>query len=205
MPKGHNTAVLLQHQKFEILLNSAANALFDGYTIEAASSFSSAHERFLEFATRVLCEKDTISSNAFGETFSQVKNFSERQIGAFLFLFLTHFGEAYKLNTKIKELRNKYIHQGYIPKPEEVTKFGEMIYTEIVSISIKLREKFSNEISNVVSVDLLAKQASVKSGVRIATTAGGNLFSLTDPTPESNFSVALERYKTRQTTPKRFS
>jgi len=55
--RGHKSAILLQSQKFEVLLESAANALIEGYTLEAASSLSSAYERFFEFAINVFCKK----------------------------------------------------------------------------------------------------------------------------------------------------
>lgn len=79
--RGHKSAVMLQSQKFEILLESAVNALLAGYTIEAASSLSSAYERFLEFSIKVFCKKHSISKDALEETFKQVSKQSERQIG----------------------------------------------------------------------------------------------------------------------------
>src|ERR1700738_4424007 len=51
--RGHKSAIMLQSQKFEILLETAANAFLEGYTIEAASSLSAAYERLFEFAINV--------------------------------------------------------------------------------------------------------------------------------------------------------
>lgn len=130
--RGHKSAILLQSQKFEVLLESAVNALIEGYTLEAASSLSSAYERFFEFAINVFCKKNNIPKEALEETYKQVSKQSGRQIGGFLFLHLLAFGSHYTLNKRIPELRNRVIHQGYIPTPEEVVKFGEMIYQEIL-------------------------------------------------------------------------
>ncbi len=102
--RGHKSAILLQSQKFEVLLESAANALIEGYTLEAASSLSSAYERFFEFAINVFCKKSNISKEALAETYRQVSKQSECQIGGFLFLYLIVFGKSYSLNRKYQSL-----------------------------------------------------------------------------------------------------
>src|SRR5690554_2864108 len=102
---GHKSAVLLQSQKLEVLLESAANALLEGYTIEAASTFSAAYERFFEFAIKVFCEKHEIKEESLKSTFKQVAKQSERQIGAFLFLHLATLKVEYRLNEKIPSIR----------------------------------------------------------------------------------------------------
>ena len=148
--RGHKSAILLQSRKFEILLETAANALLEGYTIEAASSLSAAYERLFEFAINVFCKKFSISKETVGETFNQVSKQSERQIGAFLFLYPIIFGKYYPLSKKIPELRNKVIHQGYIPTPDEVMKFGDLIYQEVMSINNLLNENLKSEVNQVI-------------------------------------------------------
>ena len=39
---GHKTALILQSQKFEMLLDSGATALLEGFTLEACASFAAA-------------------------------------------------------------------------------------------------------------------------------------------------------------------
>jgi len=193
--RGHKSALLLQSQKFEILLESAANALLEGYTIEAASSLSAAYERFFEFSINVLCKKNDITKQALEETFKQVSKQSERQIGGFLFLHLISFGTHYSLNKKIPKLRNKVIHQGYIPTPEEVIALGELIYQEIYSITQLLKTSLPNEIEQVVFDDLQSKNEKIPRDTSRASSTGTMFFSLSMAEQKKDFHEALASYK----------
>jgi hypothetical protein len=53
--RGHKSAISVQSLKFEVLMESGANALLEGYTFEACAAFSAALERFYEFASQVMC------------------------------------------------------------------------------------------------------------------------------------------------------
>jgi len=192
--RGHKSALLLQSQKFEILLESAATALLDGYTIEAASSLSAAYERFFEFAIFVFCKKNVTIDESLKETFKQVSKQSERQIGGFLFLHLITFGYHYTLNNKIPELRNKVIHQGYIPTQEEAITFGELVYQEIYSITQLIKTRLSNEMQSVIKDALKLKRAKIKEGTPCAT-AGAMFFSLSMVEQKKDFKEALASYK----------
>jgi len=193
--KGHKSAILLQSQKFEVLLESAANALIEGYTLEAASSLSSAYERFFEFAINVFCKKSNTSKEALEETFKQVSKQSERQVGGFLFLHLLTFGNHYTLNKKIPELRNKVIHQGYIPAPNEVADFGELIYNEIFTITALMKSSLSNEMQQVVIDTVQRRNEKIPQGIPRATTTGTMFFSLAMAEQKSSFQEALESYR----------
>lgn len=193
--RGHKSAVLLQSQKFEILLESAANALIEGYTIEAASSLSAAYERFFEFSINVFCKKNAITKQALEETFKQVSKQSERQIGGFLFLHLVTFGSNYALSKKIPELRNKVVHQGYIPTPEEVIVFGELIYQEIYSITQLLKSSMQTEMQQVIMDDLQSKSEKIPKETPRATSTGALFFSLSMAEQKKDFHEALASYK----------
>lgn len=193
--RGHKSAVLLQSQKFEILLESAANALLEGYTIEAASSLSAAYERFFEFSINVFCKKNSITSQALEETFKQVSKQSERQIGGFLFLHLITFGSSYALSKKIPELRNKVIHQGYIPTPEEVIAFGELVYQEVYSITQLLKASMNSEMQQVIMDDLQSKNEKIPPETPRATSTGAMFFSLSMAEQKKDFHEALASYK----------
>lgn len=193
--RGHKSAVLLQSQKFEILLESAANALLEGYTIEAASSLSAAYERFFEFSINVFCKKNAITKQALEETFKQVSKQSERQIGGFLFLHLITFGSNYALSKKIPELRNKIVHQGYIPTPEEVIAFGELIYQEIYSITQLLKSSMQSEMQQVIMDDLQSKSERISPETPRATSTGAMFFSLSMAEQKRDFHEALASYK----------
>lgn len=193
--KGHKSAILLQSQKFEVLLESAANALIEGYTLEAASSLSSAYERFFEFAINVYCNKNNISKEALNETFKQVSKQSERQVGGFLFLHLLTFGTHYTLNKKIPELRNKVIHQGYIPTPDEVANLGDFIYSEISTITNLIKSSLSNEMQQVVTDTLQKRNEKIPQDMPRATTTGTMFFSLAMAEQKNSFREALISYK----------
>ncbi|HQV26101.1 MAG TPA: hypothetical protein PLS76_10210 [Acinetobacter sp.] len=193
--RGHKSAILLQSQKFEVLLESAANALIEGYTLEAASSLSSAYERFFEFAINVFCKKSNISKEALAETYRQVSKQSERQIGGFLFLYLIVFGKSYSLNKKIPELRNRVIHQGYIPTPQEVLELGELVYQEILNITKLMSSDLEDEMQKIIMDTIQIRNKKVSTGVPLATTTGTMFFSLAMVDNKENFQEALSSYK----------
>lgn len=193
--RGHRSAILLQSQKFEVLLESAANALIEGYTLEAASSLSSAYERVFEFAINVFCKKSGVSKTELNETFKHVKKHSERQIGAFLFLHLFIFGKSYLFNTKIPKQRNKFIHQGHIPTPNEVIKFGEMIYQEIFGITKIIQSDCEAEMHEVIHDDLQLRVNKLPENMPRATTTGTIFFSLAMTERKTTFAEALQSYK----------
>ena len=178
-----------------MLLESGANALLEGYTIEAASSFSSAYERYFEFAINVFCSHLSLNERHISDTFKQVSKQSERQFGAFLFLYLAVFQKPYTLNRKITEIRNRVIHQGHIPTPEEVIEFGELIYQEIYSITQKLQAKLGSDVQNVVSASLSERNRSIPAETPRATTTGAMFYSLASAERKATFREALEGYR----------
>ena len=52
-PNGHESVIVAEAQKFEVLYDMGISALLDGYCREAVSSFAAAQERFHEFCIRV--------------------------------------------------------------------------------------------------------------------------------------------------------
>ncbi|MCA0894907.1 hypothetical protein [Microbulbifer agarilyticus] len=193
--RGHICALMLQSQKFEILLESAVNALLAGYTLEASSTFSSAYERFFEFVISVFCSKQKVDKDELAKTFKQVSRQSERQLGAFLYLYLMEFGVNYQINMDIIEFRNKVIHKGYIPSPDEVEKFAEKIYTEIYQVTQKLKSSCGEDIQNVVQASLLERSKSVSGQVAKATSTGASFFSLSHEEQAPTFDSAIASYK----------
>lgn len=193
--RGHKSAILLQSQKFEVLLESAANALIDGYTLEAASSLSSAYERFFEFAINVFCIRSNISKTLVEKTFKQVSRQSERQIGGFLFLYLVTFGRHYTLNDEIPKTRNKIIHKGHIPTPDEVISFGELVYGEILAITNLIESELSSEVNEIIMATLQRRSEKIPEEIPRATTTGTHFFSLAMKNRKASFSEAIDEYK----------
>jgi hypothetical protein len=74
-PRGHTTNIVLQDLRHELLFESGAIALIDGYTREAVASFASSVERFTEFIIRVLARAAQID---LSKTWEQISSNSER-------------------------------------------------------------------------------------------------------------------------------
>ncbi len=150
--RGHNSVTVLQQQKFEILFDIGANAIIDGYYREAISSFTSSLERFYEFSIKVFCENNSMNNDTYLKIWKQVSNQSERQLGAFLFLWTSKFKETPELlNNKDTKFRNEVIHKGKIPTKQEALIFGNTIL-KIIRPKIKqLQSLFEEEISSVIS------------------------------------------------------
>lgn len=145
-PEGHRSAVLQNHRKHEILFESGAAALLDEYANEAVSSFAAALERLYEFFIRVVCRKRGISQEMFDTTWKLVARQSERQFGAFCFLYALEAGSTFSLDPRVPEFRNRVLHQGYIPPIKEVYDFAEIIFLTIRNVMAKLQETAGDSI-----------------------------------------------------------
>ena len=75
---------------------------------------------------------------------------SERQVGAFVFLWASNFGEPPELlsNTQVR-FRNDVIHKGKIPTREEATRYGNSVLNLLRPKVLALKERFSEEVSKV--------------------------------------------------------
>lgn len=193
--RGHESVLILQSQKFEVLLESGVTAYLDGYTLEASSSFSAALERFFEFCIRVFCKKANIDEDEFEKSFKQMAHQSERQLGAFLYLFLVNIGHSYKISEKIVKFRNKIIHKGYIPTPSEVEKFAEWVYSEIYKITLLLRKKFPDQVNQVIMDDMKLRGKDIPAVMPVATTTGTLFFCLAQAELKPTFQEALNGFK----------
>ncbi|MBV7571740.1 hypothetical protein KW846_03405 [Pseudomonas sp. PDM32] len=191
--RGHKSAIVLQSLKFEILLESAAKALLHGYTLEAASSLSSAYERAIEFAILVLSRKLGIDSSLFTLTYKQMAKQSERQIGAFLAMYSAVFKSEFNLSTKIPPKRNEIIHQGKILNPTEVIQFGELVYAEIKLITDKLRTLDNDLMRDIIFETVNSRHLNLPSDLPRATTTGTTFFDLSRTDNPDTFFEALER------------
>lgn len=139
-PRGHDLLVATQTLRHEMLFEIALNAIVDGYRREAISSFAAAIERFFEFAIGVLAQNRGVSAPVFAAAWKAVAVQSERQLGAFTFLYTVSFGEVPRLLTdRMVKLRNDVIHRGMLPEQEQVLEFGAAAYEVIQTGVRKLR------------------------------------------------------------------
>lgn len=130
---GHKSRVALRNLKFELLFEMGVNAIVDGYTREAVSSFSAALERYFEFYWRVAQAHLSLSEDVVGAAWRVLSNQSERQLGAYVSASIALTKEPPRLLNSNKEVpfRNNVIHKGYIPLDEEAIDFGEVVMSLI--------------------------------------------------------------------------
>lgn len=192
--RGHKSFVVLQNQKFEVLLESGANALLAGYTLEAAATFSAALERFNEFSIKVMLAHLGMSIATYDQMFREMARHSERQYGSFLALHALVLGSPYLPNKKIAPFRNAVIHKGEIPTPEVVEEFCSNVYSEIYRTADLLRRQCEAAVRAVILDDLLTRKARVPAGAPISTAGNTGLYSLSYTENKAAFDEALQTY-----------
>lgn len=188
--RGHKSVYIIQSQKFEVLMDSGVNALAAGFTLEACASFSTALERMYEFALKVIATHHGVPETVYNATYKEMSRQSERQLGAFLVLFALQFGSAYAPNNTIVTFRNSVIHKGLIPTPEKAREFCSMVYSEIMSVTERLRADLSEAMNRVVMADLHSRSAMADAKLPKATAEGGMFFNLTASPTVQTFDEA---------------
>ncbi len=169
-------------------------ALLDGYSREAISSMAASLERFFEYYILVICLKNDIAYEQFGEAWKPVAKQSERQLGAFLFVYLLEGGKPLTplINDQKPTLqgrsrgkiltwaafRNEVIHNGYIPTNEEVLEYGNLVYQFVYRVIAELKRS-SAESMQRATFHHLTRGRSVANGGPVATMSVPTLISLT--------------------------
>lgn len=150
-PNGHDVVEVILHEKFELLYQFGATALLDGYSREAVSSFAAALERFHEFCIEVMLA-DSNQEN-LKQTWNFVAKQSERQLGAYLFMYLSKIGSVppWKEVDKYVYFRNRVIHQGYIPLSEETMEYAKVIFMYIQDVSKILSQTCQTSLQQVLT------------------------------------------------------
>lgn len=178
--RGHKSVTVLQQQKFEILFDIGANAILDGYYREAVSSFTSSLERFYEFCLKVLCKKRGIETDVFATAWKQVSNQSERQLGAFLFLWASEFGEVPQLlSSNDAGFRNGVIHKGKIPTKEEALEYGKAVLAIIRPKILQLKSECDDQIGEVTFEHIRSCSGGTEGQVSGGTMCANTIVSLT--------------------------
>lgn len=154
---GHESILLTDHPRYEILFTSGCSALINGYSNEAFATVSASLERCYEFFIRVVCRNLEISDEEFKKTWGQLSRSSERQLGAFLFLYLKAVGTSFDSVQDIAEERNKVIHKGRIVTEKEAEEHIEKVFKAIQKIVAGLLDKYSYEYYEEID-DLKSKQ-----------------------------------------------
>lgn len=200
--KGHKTYNIVDNEKFEILFDMGLDALNKGFRQEAVLSFTTSFERFREWFIRLILTKNNVEKEEFEKVWKYVVKQSERQLGAFYFLYLREFNETpEEIDQDIIKFRNKVIHNGIIPSYKETYNYGKYIYEYVDKVLRKLEEpcyldaklkiKFDRE-------DALRKNYKIKTE-RIAkqSTAGGVYSTGKRDEKRETFEKVLKEMKKR--------
>jgi len=183
-PKGHKSVTILQQQKFEVLFDIGAYAIVDGYYREAVSSFTSSLERFYEFFVKAVLFAKGIEENTFAQTWKVVASASERQLGAFVFLYLIEFLKPPILLARRKvEFRNNVIHRGTIPTRQEALDYGQAVLDVVRPILRQVKEKYQTGVKKIVSQHLKECRSGQDAQGPVATMAITTILSLIVATP----------------------
>ena len=178
-PFVHETTTIVQQQKFEILFDIGAHAILDGYYREAISSIASSLERFYEFAIRVFLEQSSKSDDLFQSCWRTVSSQSERQLGAFIFLWASNVGSAPKLlSDKQTAFRNNVIHKGKIPTKEEAIKYGNSVLEALRPKMLIIQNTFAEEVQKIVFYHLRDSRAGADEKKPISTICSPTIVSL---------------------------
>lgn len=139
----HISVVYFTNKKFDLLFESGLNAINDLYFREAVATLASALERFYEYSIKIMI--NDLNPNLVQDSWKNIANQSERQLGAFIFLYLREFKKSpLLLPNKMTEFRNKVIHKGYFPNRLETIEFSEAIL-EIINENYLTLNAFKNK------------------------------------------------------------
>ncbi len=180
-PKGHTSIIVLQQQKFEILYDIGAYAILDGYYREAVSSFTSSLERFYDFFIKSLLYEKGIEEKVVNESWNQISKQSERQLGAFIFLYTREFYKSPKLlSQSLVTFRNDVVHNGKIPTRDEAINYGQAVLEVIRPILCEVKENFPKGVHRVVFLNLAKRKKNEDQNRSVATMSIPTIISLTN-------------------------
>lgn len=142
--KGRKPKVALRNSKFELLFDLGFNGLIDGYYREAVLNFTASLERFYEFFIRVALYNE-ITNDMFEEAWKTVKGQSERQLGAYIFLYLKCIRKkSLLLDNDAVSFRNDVVHKGCIPNKEQALEYGEKVRKIVNNAIFEMRTCFGD-------------------------------------------------------------
>lgn len=197
--KGHQTMVRLQNNKYELLFEFGCMALLTECFGEAIFNIASSVERFHEYCIKIFLKNKEVFKE-FDKIWPLVKNQSERQLGAFCFLYLAEFKEIppeFILNTEKVKIRNDIIHKGYIPKLQETKVYAEEAFNYIKTIKLKLQDKFGDSMKKIENLILIEQAKELKNQASVSTMSVPTV--LRSLNNDSNFAESMQnlgKYKT---------
>jgi hypothetical protein len=138
---GHRVLTALQNHKFELLIDSAALALRDGYYREAVATFAASLESFWGFYVRVVARNDGASNEVIARLQRDIR-LSERRLGAMCLAHVRLTGQPYKVDGQgWQTFRNDVVHNGLFPSRDTAASYGAHVYETIVAGMVQLEDR----------------------------------------------------------------
>ncbi|MCK9296412.1 MAG: hypothetical protein M0P70_15180 [Desulfobulbaceae bacterium] len=198
--EGHVNRYYVQGIKYQLLFEASFRALVEGFYLEAVLGFTASLERFYEFYCKFVCHKHGFDKDGFKETWKQVSNQSERQFGAFLFLYgieekRPFESKKYKMD-KLTKFRNQVIHKGCLPLEEQVIEYGELVFNLIMPVSVELAVKDAEYFHTVTNGELFPDMEKYRERTDVRSTGIGSILGVTyDPVRglEKSFREELKK------------
>lgn len=157
---GHELDISVGYHDFQILFEISINAMYDGYYREAIGSLTASYERFIEFFIRLITISLGITESEIEKSWKQVASQSERQLGAFLFMYLMTYKEAPPLlSTGRVKLRNNVIHKGMIPTRADCSNYGNDVIKVIFHVLRRLWKTHQHDVICSISQKLYLKDS----------------------------------------------
>ena len=144
-PQGHINRFVISNELYELLFQQATYCIMDGYYREAIATYNAALERFFEYACELLTYDYLGGENAgeFEKVWKHISRYSERQLGAFYFVWICKFKSAPSLiDEKMVSLRNDVVHKGILASKKEAEMFGEYVFNYIKQANKQIEESF---------------------------------------------------------------
>jgi hypothetical protein len=155
---GHQSFTIIQQPKHEVLFELGMNALVDGYPREAVTSFASCLENFYEFCISQVSLAKGVDRASLDAGWKYMAKQSERQLGAFVMLWLNYFGSAPTLlSDKSRSFRNRVVHQGYIPGLDETLAFGDDIVACVASNLRDMKHHLGDGLDAIFTSEFIAR------------------------------------------------
>jgi hypothetical protein len=149
--KSHKSLIILQQQKFELVFDIGAYAIADGYYREAVSSFTSSLERFYEFFVKAVLFEKGIADAVISDSWKAITKQSERQLGAFVFLYTSELQQTpVLLKEKEVQFRNNVVHRGTIPSQQDALEYGQVILDLIRPVLQEVKQRYPNGLQQTV-------------------------------------------------------
>ena len=150
--RGHKCYYQIGNQKFDILFTLGIQAMSEGYYREAIVNFTSALERFYEYAITLMLLINEVPYEEVSDFYKNIGKHSERELGAFCSLYyMVRKVPPTLLSNSKRSFRNDVIHGGISPKYEKTLEYGDTIRNLIKDDYLFLDSNYPDAVYRLLS------------------------------------------------------